>query len=254
MKIRALCLPRTPSVVVALQDMPSIEKIAAAHRAGVWDIVELRIDLQGSDDPAHRFAEALKRQGIPTIATLRSKAEGGAWCRSEAERLACFRTLIPHVSAVDIELSSQDIRDEVIAAAHADGKAAIVSCHFFQAFPTPTQLDQIAEQATLLDADILKVAAWAEYPEDIRTLARFTLAHADRNLVTLAMGPRGALSRIFFPALGSLWTYTFWGTETAPGQMDITETHDWLTRFYPDFSRLRGPDVPLSQQGGSGLP
>ncbi len=245
MKIRALLLPRSPSVVVALRDTPPIEAIEAAHQAGELDIVELRIDLQNAYDLAHRLAETLHLRGIPTIATLRSEAEGGGWRGSEADRLSRFLGLIPHVSAVDIERSSEGIRQEVMDAAHAAGKAVILSYHNFRETPALEALDRIAGQAQSLGADILKVAVWATCPEDIRRLARFTLAHADQNRVVLAMGPQGVLSRIFFPVLGSQMTYTSWGRPTAPGQMDAAETCAWLAQFYPDFSSpiRRLPDI-----------
>jgi 3-dehydroquinate dehydratase-1 len=221
-------------VVVSLQDLPPIEKIEAAYQTGLLDMVELRMDLQPSWESAHRFAEGLRLRGIPVLATIRSRAEGGSWYGSEAERLTSFRALIPHVSAVDIELSSEAIRRDVMEAARGAGKGVILSYHHFQETPPSNVLDRIAIQAQSLGADILKVAVWAECQEDIRRLARFTLAHADQNRVTIAMGPQGILSRIFFPVLGSLLTYASWGMPTAPGQMDAVETAAWLARFYPD--------------------
>jgi 3-dehydroquinate dehydratase-1 len=234
---RPAFVPRIPTVVVSLQDLPPIEEIEAAYQTGLLDMVELRMDLQPSWESAHRFAEALRLRGIPTLATIRSKAEGGGWHGSEAERLTSFCALIPHVSAVDIEISSEEIRQEVMEAARGAGKEVILSYHHFQETPPSDVLDRIAMQAQSLGADILKVAVWAEGYEDIRRLARFTLAHADQNLVTIAMGPHGLLSRIFFPVLGSLLTYASWGAPTAPGQMNAAETAACLARFYPDFQR-----------------
>ncbi len=231
-------------MVVSLQDLPPIEEIERAYRSGLLDLVELRMDLAPSWESAHRFAEGLRLRGIPTLATIRSKAEGGKWHRSESERLTSFRALIPQVSAVDIELSSEAIRQDIMEAARADGKGVILSYHHFQETPASDVLDRIAMQAQSLGPDVLKIAVWAACYEDVRRLARFTLAHADRNLATLAMGPQGLLSRIFFPALGSLLTYAAWGVPTAPGQMDAAETGAWLARFYPEFPRS-SQGIPL---------
>ena len=71
----------------------------------------------------------------------------------------------------------------------------------------------------------------------LQNLAEFTLAHRHRPLVTIGMGAAGAASRIFFPALGSLLTYTFLGAPTAPGQLTCEETLHYLTAFYP--TRMR---------------
>jgi len=49
----------------------------------------------------------------------------------------------------------------------------------------------------------------------------------------MAMGPVGALSRLFYPAAGSLLTYSSVGEPTAPGQIPLRELALLLTRFYP---------------------
>jgi 3-dehydroquinate dehydratase I len=81
--------------------------------------------------------------------------------------------------------------------------------------------------------DIVKVAARCNVPEDLQRLAAFTLAHREEGIIVVGMGPYGLSSRVFFPALGSLITYTFHGVPTAPGQLNCHDTLTYLNDFYP---------------------
>jgi 3-dehydroquinate dehydratase-1 len=47
------------------------------------------------------------------------------------------------------------------------------------------------------------------------------------------MGEAGTLSRVFFPAAGSLLTYGHVGRPTAPGQLGRAELSALVRRFYP---------------------
>jgi 3-dehydroquinate dehydratase len=51
--------------------------------------------------------------------------------------------------------------------------------------------------------------------------------------VTLAMGPVGALSRVFFGVAGSLLTYASVGRPTGPGQLELVELSALVRRFFP---------------------
>ena len=153
---------------------------------------------------------------------------------SEQERLSLFKKIIPEVNAVDIELSAETILPEVVQAAHAAGKIVILSYHNFDRTPALKELNGIMDKAKSLGADIVKVATLATQQEDIQALAGFTIAHAKKNIVTIAMGSEGTLSRVFFPALGSLLTYAHIGQPTAPGQLGYVELFELLRKFYPN--------------------
>ncbi|MEK7286833.1 MAG: type I 3-dehydroquinate dehydratase [Nitrospirota bacterium] len=232
MKFGNLVFGTAPKIVLSLSEavFPLYQK-----RSCPFDIVEMRIDLfnQPDSDLLH-FIDSFT--GFPTIATIRSKSEGGQWGLSELKRLSLFRKIMPIVSAVDIELSSKAILKEVVDCAHHADKKVIVSYHDFDQTLSRRKLDQIFNQAKRAGADIVKVAAFAKRDRDIRRLAEFTLAHADGDVVTIGMGEKGALSRLFFPALGSLFTYGYMGKQTAPGQMDCKELSALMKRFYPKSS------------------
>jgi 3-dehydroquinate dehydratase-1 len=172
-----------------------------------------------------------------TIATIRLKSEGGIWNLPEPERLSLFKKIIPEVNAVDIELSAETILADVVQAAHAAKKIAIISYHNFDGTPTLNELNGILDEAKSFGADMVKIAALATKREDIQVLAGFTIANAKKNVVTIAMGSDGALSRVFFPALGSLLTYAYLDQPTAPGQLGYIELLALLRKFYPKFNQ-----------------
>ncbi len=230
-----LSLGAIPKIVVGFSDTDSDTLLKEANQNGL-DIAELRIDQYASFTAEHALREA-KRVGhyFPTIATIRLKREGGRWNLPEAKRWALLKKIIPTVSAVDIELSAESILPDVVERAHAARKLVLMSHHNFDQTPALTELNKIAEKAKSSGADIVKVATFARDQKDILTLAEFTLANREKNLVTIAMGSVGLLSRIFFPALGSMLTYAYLGKPMAPGQIDYFETFHLLRRFYPEF-------------------
>ncbi len=218
-------------IAVPFSDKVSLLAIARAKKEGMG-VAELRVDLFSSYQTSHVLNEARKFKKIKTIATIRSQKEGGAWKGTEVQRLELFKALFPHVSIIDIELSSQKIIKPVIAEAHRLRKTAIVSYHHFQKTPNAAALETLFKKAKKAGADIVKIAAMARSKKDVRTLAQFTAKHARQGVITLSMGKEGEISRILFPSLGSLLTFAHAGRSTAPGQMDLKTTARLLKKFH----------------------
>lgn len=228
-------LDGAPRVVLALRDAEDLTEVARYASRGV-DVLEARIDQFTQSDAAHVQGYLARLRPFPLLGTIRSAAEGGAWKGTEAERATLFRAIIPSVDAIDIELGAP-IRDEVIASAHAAKRLVVGSFHDFQGMPARAVLDAKVAEADAAGVDVVKIAVTCHDAAALQDLAAFTLAHRPRPLVTIGMGAAGTASRIFFPALGSLLTYTFLGEPMAPGQLTCEETLHYLTAFYP--SRMR---------------
>ena len=228
---------RIPRVAVPFRDGVTEPQIAGARRAGM-DIAELRID-HFSDCTRGHVLEVVRRfAGTPVLATIRSQAEGGKWTSPEKARAALFEEILPAVDAIDIELSSSSILTQVVEAARAANKPVVVSFHNFEETPSLDSLDSIANRAVASGADIVKVAALTTTPEDVQVLAQFTLRHRDKGVVTIGMGDTGMPTRIFFPLLGSLFTFASFGEGTAAGQLSLEETTRLLHTFYPSRAML----------------
>jgi 3-dehydroquinate dehydratase-1 len=217
----------TPRIAVPFRDDVTPKTVEAAKSLGM-DLAELRIDLFTNREPAHVLHVITRFQGVPLLATIRSSAEGGQWNGPDADCLALIEAILPSVDAVDIELSSEAIVDVVIRAAHECRKPAVVSYHNFTTTPPLEQLQRIADTARDRGADIVKVATHCTTRDDLRTLTRLLLAQEDKPTVAIGMGPRGATSRVLFPALGSLFTFASHGEPTAPGQFSLEETRRLL--------------------------
>ncbi|TAK70994.1 MAG: type I 3-dehydroquinate dehydratase [Betaproteobacteria bacterium] len=227
-----------PLIAVGFDDTVSIQTVEDVVKRGL-DVAELRIDLYSSSDEKYVLQEVKKFRHIPTVGTIRIKAEGGQWDLSEQERLSLFKAIISHVDSVDIELASKSIISDVIDTAHAAKKLVVISYHNFDRTPSLAELNSIATRAKALRADVIKVATHARSQKDIQTLASFTITNSDVRLVTIAMGAIGIVSRVFFPAIGSCITYAYAGTLTAPGQLHLDDMFELMRTMYPAFNQKK---------------
>src|SRR3989344_1921304 len=114
------------------------------------------------------------------------------------------------------------IMKDVIKEAHRFKKRVIVSYHDFRNTPAEGQLSAIIKNSRDAGGDIVKIASFAKDKKDITRLASLTASHND--IITIAMGRLGIVSRLFFPMLGSLLTYCSVTKSSAPGQMPLKTT------------------------------
>lgn len=235
-KLSKLLLNGSPRVAVAFTDSASPQLIQDIEAFGL-DVVELRVDQYSSFETSYVLQQVRRFSNFPSIATIRTEREGGGWNLSDEKRLQLFNDILPYVDCIDIELSSKAILKDVISSAHAANKLVLISYHDFDKMPTIEKLEHIIKEAKICGADIVKMAGLALSREDVQTLAQFTLAHANENIITIAMGAEGTISRVLFPILGSLLTYAYIGTPTAPGQLDYQHTIDILRLLYPKYNQ-----------------
>jgi 3-dehydroquinate dehydratase type I len=196
------------------------------------DIVELRVDM--FDDLSHghikKIFETVKDKiKKPVIATIRDVREGGQ--RQIEDRLSLYKIVTPLSDLVDIEIISEDILTEIKKVCTAYKKLLIASYHNFESTPDDKFLKDIAAKGKRLGADIVKIAATANDREDLIRLMTFTLRHRDKGLITMSMGDKGLPSRILSPLLGSLITYGYITTPSAPGQLSATELMNIFRRL-----------------------
>lgn len=234
-RVGPVTLGDLPRVVVAVRDNADRAALDAAMAAGA-SIVEVRIDEFARHDVAYVREQLQRLEGLPLLATIRHKREGGGWKRPEAERIALYEATLPLCDAIDCEIYARGVFPKVAEAAMAAGKAVIGSYHDFEGLPSFRRMSGIAAYGRSHGAQIIKIAAMCRRREDIDTLARFTIAQkALTPVVVIGMGESAAASRVFLPLLGSLLTYTFLGAATAPGQLTLGETLKYLSAFCPGF-------------------
>src|SRR3989344_2010125 len=220
MNIGKLRLGSTPRIAAVILDGKDKKSISKAKRDGA-DLLELRIDCFKKRDALYiqKTIKNIKAVNLPVIATIRSKVEGGKAAISDNARLGLFETILPFVDAVDIELSSSKILKDIINQAHRFNKKVLVSYHNFKNTPEQKQLEAIIKNSKKAGSDIVKIATFARNKKDIIRLASLTVSH--ENIITIAMGRLGVVSRLLLPMLGSLVTYSSVTKSSAPGQMPL---------------------------------
>jgi 3-dehydroquinate dehydratase-1 len=208
-----------PVVAVSFTDLDSAKDIGLAREAGV-QMAELRIDLFARRDPAYVAAQIGRLTGLPTLATVRMAAEGGAWTGSEDERISLYEAVLPLVDGIDIELQATQVLEIVGPLASVNAKLLVLSHHDFEGTPPYETLANIARRAVAAGADIVKIAAQINQDADIAVLARLLEERPAPNLVVIGMGERGLPTRLMFPHEGSLFTFAAQGDRvSAPGQI-----------------------------------
>ena len=190
-----------------------LAKAASANPAA--ELVELRLDPL----PADEFLNALALvRGIvdkPLVVTIRTRAEGGELALTPDAYAAHCRALLARggVDVLDIEWRACGaFRAELRDAAHAAGAAALFSEHHFDATPaTDAMADTLTGMADA-GADIAKLAVMPRNRADA--------ARPDTPLITMSMGPLGAVTRFCGGAFGSCATFgvTSGTSASAPGQ------------------------------------
>ncbi|MDX2166963.1 MAG: type I 3-dehydroquinate dehydratase [Deltaproteobacteria bacterium] len=226
-----LVLDATPHIAVAITDAALDEPAWVA----LADCIELRIDQFVHRDVAHVTAacRAARALGKPLLATVRATSEGGAGGLDDPTRRALYAAVAPLVDGLDIELRSP-LCDETVALARRHERLAIVSYHDFDRTADDATLRAVLRQGSD-HGDVVKIAAAAHGPDDLARLCDLLRADGPPRIV-IGMGAEGAASRVFFPLVGSLLTYSFVGEPTAPGQLALADLYDSLRHYSPSFA------------------
>lgn len=196
-------------------------------------LLELRADLFKKLDPAYIVGQIKRRKAlkIPLLLTLRNqKKEGAVRIFSDEKKWQIISAALPLVDLIDIELSSPLLM-RVITSARKSGKKVIVSSHHLQG--TPKDLGSIFKRSLSSRADIVKIAAKANSFDDVMAMLAFTHRHRKHALITMSLGPLGAISRLVLPAAGSRYTYTFINKPSATGQVDVKTLKSHMMVYYP---------------------
>jgi 3-dehydroquinate dehydratase-1 len=215
--VRIAGLDLNKSIVASIGKTP-VDSAIKAKQLGA-DILEIRIDLLDVD--AHKTLPELKNLGLPVIITNRMMQEGGAWEGNEAGRIQKLLSLLPLADAVDIELCAED-RNAVVEKAKSMGKTVIISAHDFQRTPCYEVMLGVIREAFEAGADIAKLAVMPHSFEDVLRLLEVSL-RSKGAVCTIAMGETGRHSRVIAPVYGSVMTYGYVDTPTAPGQLRVDE-------------------------------
>ncbi len=233
LKIRNIDLLTKPRIVLSIDDSIEMDVLKKIKGEGV-DILEVRVDKFNKIDKDYvlKFVSLIRKSRFPIIVTIRKIEEGGKKFISDDNRLELFKSVTPLVDVIDIELNSKDIIEEVIKIAHDRGKLVIISYHNFKETPKQQALKNTIKKAKKLGGDIVKIATFAKSKEDVLELVNFTIKNKDENIITISLGKKGLISRVFFPFIGSLFTYTFIDKPFVPSQLPLKLISEEFRRYY----------------------
>ena len=216
--------PRICAAIVN-NDLAAIREVEA-----FVEMFELRIDLVGVGWPD--VAKELKK---PWIACVRSRSEGGQWQGEEDKRTETLLSAVSTGAAiVDIELRS-NTAEKIIKLIKQKARC-LVSLHYVNNTPRLDEMKEIVREQMACGADICKVVTTAQdFADNLITLELIT-AFPGTDIVSFAMGPAGATSRVLCPLVGGCFTYASIsdGNESAPGQLTIGQ----LRKIY-EMMRVR---------------
>jgi 3-dehydroquinate dehydratase/shikimate dehydrogenase len=186
-------------------------RLEAPSRA---DMQEIRLDAVRDAD----VAGALAARRRPVIVTCRARWEGGLFDGSEEERL---KLLVQAAEAgaefVDVEWRAP--REAIERCRRAT--RIVVSHHDFS--EVPADVRGRVDAMRRVGGTVTKIAVT---PQSLRECLAFknAIAAVDAtDIVAIAMGPAGRITRVWPAWIGSRWTYA--GT-AAPGQIGVDESID----------------------------
>jgi 3-dehydroquinate dehydratase/shikimate dehydrogenase len=226
---------RLPKLCVSLQGATPAELFARAEAIlSETRFFEFRLDfLLKPAAGLPQLKEFLARhRDVIAIGTCRRKEHGGKFAgtlAAELEMLAKAAEAGCQIVDLEVESAEQANRPQLArfrAGLRAVGTALLVSFHDF----TRTKgLAAAAERINAFDPDYVKVVSTARHLTDnlavLRLIEDQTL-HAQ--VVGIAMGEEGLVSRVLGPRAGAAFTFASGaeGTETAPGQVSLRTLTD----------------------------
>jgi 3-dehydroquinate dehydratase type I len=207
---------------VVAQDLESAER-SLDHIRALGYLAELRLDYLADQD----LPRLLQAPRGPVIVTNRLPAEGGRWQGEERDRQRLLEQAIAlGADYVDVEFNADpDWRREILAG--RGSSKIILSWHDFRGTSTPYRLADTMVAMAELQADIIKIVAYAHKPVDCLALLALIPGALERgqDIIAFSMGPAGKYSRAISPLLGGYLTFAVLeaGQESAPGQLTVQE-------------------------------
>ena len=188
------------------------------------ELLELRIDFMENPDP-DGVKDLIQEINFPLIATNRRKEENGFFTGSEFDRIEIILEAAKVAEIVDIELgTNENDLNRVLKTANL----SIVSYHDFEKTPDKDFLLEIVDKELKL-GDMAKFAVMPKRMAD--TLTVLDVLSEVENTVGISMGDMGSYTRVVAPLFGSPITFASYENSSAPGQLNIETTRDFINKL-----------------------
>jgi len=262
--------PDSPQIVAAIGSQEEAEILLEdPFTAGAADIVEVSCDRFGTIEPEQverEFAEVKeileKGTDWPIIGTIRRYEDGGRWPEyegSEKQRLETMEAISNYVDAIDIELRSNPIYEDLFELAGSEDLATIVSDHEIDGTPDEDEIYRRIDGLKRSEADIAKIAYKTDSVSDMSRLFNALNEWVDgeefdKPLAVIPMGEAGMAGRAFFPLFGSCLTYGCVedGYGTALGQRPVRTLEEEIEEYEQDINDVGG-GIPAQDYPSEGV-
>ncbi|HEX5697774.1 MAG TPA: type I 3-dehydroquinate dehydratase [Rhodoferax sp.] len=204
------------------------------------DVLEWRVDYFdaiGDTAAVIAAAKAIKQAAgnIPVLFTRRSTIEGGEKIAiNEAQVIAMYTAVCESksIDLIDYEMANDAANIALVrTAAKANDIKLVLSFHNFSFTPGLETLAAKFLSADQLGADVAKVAVMPRDLDDVLTLLTATRDASKKlriPLISMSMGPYGAMTRLFGWTFGSALTFAVGASSSAPGQVPIEDLNTVL--------------------------
>lgn len=208
------------------------------------DLLEWRIDafdkVENKKDCLSLLKELRTTIGeVPLLFTCRIDLEGGLQQISQEKRLELIVASMESgdVDIVDVELcNDRGFIHSIKECARANNVKLILSYHNFKETPSEPFIYAKLVEAQTAGADISKLAVMPGNYGDVLTLLSATNKARNETvqipIVTMSMGPEGAVSRLAGGLFGSDITFAIGMQASAPGQIPIEGLRSGMALLY----------------------
>lgn len=199
------------------------------------DVLEWRVDYFdaiGDSAAVIAAAKAIKQAAgdIPLLFTRRSTLEGGEKIALNEDQVIAMYTAVcesKSIDLIDYEMANDAANIALVrTAAETNGIKLVLSFHNFSYTPGLETLASKFLTADQLGADVAKVAVMPRDLDDVLTLLTATRAASKKMripLISMSMGPYGALTRMVGGVFGSALSFAVGASSSAPGQVPIED-------------------------------
>lgn len=237
-----VCIPlvgkNKDEIISEARNVPAIKPDIIELRIDAWDFVE---DVAASIEMIKEVRSAAGN--VPIILTCRGDWEGGFKKVTDGAKFAIYEEAVKNglVDFVDMELiyGEEKIRG-VLETLSGTNTSLIVSFHDFKKTPSREEIVSILKQQITAGAHVAKLAAMPIKEEDVLNLLSATLEIRRQfpciPLITMSMGPLGAVTRLTGGLFGSDLTFAVGSKSSAPGQIPAAELRKCFDVIHPTHS------------------
>jgi 3-dehydroquinate dehydratase-1 len=207
------------NIVIPIVDEYSLENISSTEKLDQFDIVEIRIDLLMS---VPDLKQKISKINAPILLTCRHPDEGGIEeFRDPIKRQSVITPLIPHASALDIEIDHAEDMKDILTLAKSEELLIVLSSHDFIKTSEEKHLQDKVTEGYERGADVVKIATTTNHFNDIVNLMNLFDLFETHHLSVMGMGRLGMASRLLAAQCGSVLNYAALESANVPGQWKV---------------------------------